>query len=1224
MKKIYTLVWITVLFSSITPLYVRSQNCSLLQANCTGFESRCAATGSIKVRASGGSGNYKYKTIGPVNTNFTSLDSITGLSAGTYTVQVNDIITNCTISIPNVIIAGSYQDPRFSLNKRDVTCDNGNNASISVTGQAFGRAPFLYTIVAPSPMGIGTSNSTGVFNGLRAGNYSIRLTDSCGGIQTRIVTINNYTWNIDAYPFSKTSCDVATGFIRVRDSRGQVSTSGGIPGFTYGIVRSPGDTIWSANPNFTFSLLGNQTFTVVARDACGIIKRAPVTVSLAPSLGSFVNQFQFACDGFSASLNNVQNFYGAEFCLYDASDTLISCNTTGTFTGIPYGSYCIKAHDACTGTIIQRCFSASPPPINVASAIAISNKTCTTFTASVQGQTGLTNPQYCLYDSGNVQLVCNSNGVFSNLSYGNYCIEIRDGCVDTTFIRCFTVTPPVPVLSAIVPVYINCVNFGIVVNADSITLPTYCLFDSSMVLIACNTTGVFDSIPLGNYCVTVHDSCTDSTLTQCFVVTPPIVSTVFGIHTSNLNCSTFSVGVSTVNSNIVEYCLYNSSDVLVSCNATGAFDNITYGSYCIKARLNCPDTVIQTCFIVYGAVPSVNGTVSISNQNCRTFTANITRHTNLTNFTNPQFCIYNQSNMLLACNSNGVFDDLLYGTYCIRIQDGCYDTVIVRCFTQNPPPLDIAVSGFKSCSIGFAQLSIVASSAVTPLNIKVYYRDGRLLLDRNFSNNNIYIDSVPGTTFGDYYKIVATDPCGNRDSGITRATASYINRTAAVQLKCPGGLWPNGSGNLILTARTNLGSLSVRVIKRNGVSYSTPLVPDWVSGAVNRFYDLGPGTYIVRTRENSCGRNVYDTLAITPYQFPNLNRSSAYQCDVNGFSISAIANNGLAPYLYEIIGSVPSLPAIVTSPQSNSIFNINNGSNYSLIRLRATDACGNATLGDASILPLANDGIVASSNCFMNPTTLSVDSIFGATYKWYKKRTSTSTDSTYLGSSSSWYVPMLTEADTGVYTCYLEVNAGCIKRTYHFNLNGLCYVVLPLQAQALLTGLRVGNKNQLKWSVLRQEGIMKYGVERRDASGNYRLINTVNVTGNVNSSGAYAWYDPYPPSGTQYYRISLYDARGIAGYSNSIVLNETEQRFKIFPNPISDAYTIIFPGKQSGAYKLLLYNAGNQVVQQVEYHTTGNGQLLMKRPKGIQPGLYLLRIITSDGMEQHVQQLIFQ
>jgi hypothetical protein len=269
-----------------------------------------------------------------------------------------------------------------------------------------------------------------------------------------------------------------------------VSTSGGIPGFTYGIVRSPGDTIWSANPNFTFSLLGNQTFTVVARDACGIIKRAPVTVSLAPSLGSFVNQFQFACDGFSASLNNAQNFYGAEFCLYDASDTLISCNTTGTFTGIPYGSYCIKAHDACTGTIIQRCFSASPPPINVASAIAISNKTCTTFTASVQGQTGLTNPQYCLYDSGNVQLVCNSNGVFSNLSYGNYCIEIRDGCVDTTFIRCFTVTPPVPVLSAIVPVYINCVNFGIVVNADSITLPTYCLFDSSMVLIACNTTGV--------------------------------------------------------------------------------------------------------------------------------------------------------------------------------------------------------------------------------------------------------------------------------------------------------------------------------------------------------------------------------------------------------------------------------------------------------------------------------------------------------------------------------------------------------------------------------------------------------------------------------------------------------------------------------------------------------------------------------------------------------------
>ena len=151
----------------------------------------CALPICIKITATGGSGSYKYKATGPVNTNFTSSVSITGLPAGTYVITVNDITTNCTFTVNNVVVAGSYQDPRFTLLKSDVTCDNGNNASISVTGVQFGRPPFKYTIVAPSPGGVGTANSTGVFPNLISGDYSIQLTDSCGGIQTRQITVNN-------------------------------------------------------------------------------------------------------------------------------------------------------------------------------------------------------------------------------------------------------------------------------------------------------------------------------------------------------------------------------------------------------------------------------------------------------------------------------------------------------------------------------------------------------------------------------------------------------------------------------------------------------------------------------------------------------------------------------------------------------------------------------------------------------------------------------------------------------------------------------------------------------------------------------------------------------------------------------------------------------------------------------------------------------------------------
>lgn len=276
MKKFYFPVQIILCFGIFFSSIAKSQNCALLSASYTTYESRCTATGSIKIFAARGSGNYKYKMTGPVNSNYTSTDSITGLSAGTYTLYVNDVANNCTITKTNVVVNGTYQDPRFTLTKVDVSCDNGSNGSITLAGQQFGRPPFGYSIAAPSPMGVGTTNGTGVFTGLSAGNYTIRMTDSCGGIQTRQITIGNYTWWIDSYPFTKIGCDTATGFIKVIDSRGNISTVGGIPGITYGIVRSPGDTLWSSNPNFTFPLLGSSTFEVIAKDACGTIKKAPV------------------------------------------------------------------------------------------------------------------------------------------------------------------------------------------------------------------------------------------------------------------------------------------------------------------------------------------------------------------------------------------------------------------------------------------------------------------------------------------------------------------------------------------------------------------------------------------------------------------------------------------------------------------------------------------------------------------------------------------------------------------------------------------------------------------------------------------------------------------------------------------------------------------------------------------------------------------------------------
>ena len=317
----------------------QAQTCAGFGATVQPYESRCAATGSIKVNAFGGSGSYKYKVVGTVSTNFTSTDSITGLEDGTYTVIVNDILTNCTYSVPGVIVPGAYKDPRFTLLSQDVTCDNGSNGSISLDNESFGRAPFKYSIIAPSPMGVGTTNSTGTFSNLKAGVYTIRLMDSCGGIQTRLVTINNYTWKIDSYSFWKISCDTAKGFITASDNRGNISTAGGIPGFSYGVVRSAGDTIWSSNANFSFYLAGQSIFEVIVKDGCGKIKKSSVKLTFKESVSASVNISAYSCNTFTASLKNIVNFYKPSYCLYNDANVQLSCNKTGVFNNLAYVIY---------------------------------------------------------------------------------------------------------------------------------------------------------------------------------------------------------------------------------------------------------------------------------------------------------------------------------------------------------------------------------------------------------------------------------------------------------------------------------------------------------------------------------------------------------------------------------------------------------------------------------------------------------------------------------------------------------------------------------------------------------------------------------------------------------------------------------------------------------------------------------------------------------------------
>ena len=1138
--KIYTLV-VCIALAALAPRTLTAQNCAALQATCTPTESRCFATGTIDINATGGSGNYNYKVTGPVNTTYTSSNIINGLQAGTYSVSVKDIVTGCVLNVNNVVVSGSYNDPRFSLNKTDVVCMNGNDGSISVTGLLNGRSPFTYTIIAPSAMGVGTTNSTGSFNNLIGGDYMIQLKDSCGGIQTRAITILNYTWWIETATITRSGCSNGNVAITLKDSRGNLNTSGStFNGYTYGYLDINGDTTWLSNRTFTIDISAMKNVTLVAKDNCGHVLK-----------------------------------------------------TIWTNTYVPA----------------------------VAASVTISGKTCTGFNASVTGQANLTSPQYCLFDASNVQLTCNTTGVFNNLPYGSYSIQIKDGCYDTTLIRSFTQLQAVPSLGASVNITgKDCSGFDVgVTSATNLTSPTYCLFDGANVQLSCNSTGTFNDLPYGSYCIKMTDGCYDTTISRCFTVTLGIPAVGSTVAISNKLCAGFTATITgQVNLLSPQYCIYDNLGNQVSCNGSGVFNNLPYGNYCIQVKDGCYDTTITRCFAATSAIPAIGASVTISNRACSTYTATVTGQTNLTT---PTYTLLDSTSAIVATNATGVFNNIPYGAYCIQMKDGCFDTTITRCFSAYQQVMSFTTTATPSCIFDHSNFKLTLTNGTPNYSVYVIDSNGDTTATTTSASTTINLNDLPNPGFGIPYTFIVVDACGQEISADVLANPSNLNHAITVKSKCPTGLLQNGSGDINLSLSTNIGGITPLIINKNGtvvsINYSS------ASGGAYSFIDLEPATYVLQYTIAGCSNKYYDTVVVYPYAFPNLNKSAAYQCDNNSFSLGASVNNGVGPFTYEIIGSNPSIPNINAGPQASPLFNINNGTAYSLIRLRATDACGNATLNDVSILPLANILVNTSSNCFFDNVTLSVDTIPNATYTWYKK--TTPVDSTIIGASMNYNMTMFKPADTAIYVCKISVNSGCLTTISSFDMDGSCngHLILPI-TNIKFTGKPVGGAVQLNWVTTDETNQYEYVVERSDdAAKGFTALGTVPAVNGSNNS--YNWVDNHPLPGNNYYRIRIVDKLGQANYTKILVIDAGKgAAIRIYPNPAKDQLTVVIAGREAQNYELVMYSVSGQTIYQRTMQHVIQETIKVNRTATMKPGIYMLKVANQTTGDISTYKILFE
>ena len=1313
MKQFYSILrlWMLMILPACIITESYSQTCSNLTVTYSATESRCMATGTLQITASGGSGNYNYKVAGPTSTAFTSSNLITGLQPGSYTLTVRDIVANCNLDVSNVVISGSYSDPRFSIVATDVTCNNGSDGTISVASLQFGRSPFTYTIVAPSAMAIGTSNGTGTFTGLTPGIYTVQMMDSCGGMQTRSTSIQNYTWSITSSSVTLSSCTIYNALIGLTDGKGNTNAAGtAFNGFEYGVVNSVGDTTWNASRAFSFDLGQKRSVTLVAKDRCGRVQTVNWNNAAVPSVFANATISSAVCSGFNASITGQQNLtnptyslvdnlgnpvpgqpnnstgvftnipYGSycirvtntcydtvitrcftqaqavpnvtgavtvsnytctdvratvtgqqnltspTYCLFDNLGVQVgACNGTGVFNNVPYGSYTIQITDGCTGAVFNRAFNAVKRTRSVANSVTVNGYTCSSFNATITGQTNLTNPQYCIVDNvGNPVpgFPCNTTGVFSNLPYGSYCINITDGCADTTIQRCININRPVPTLGATVISARTCTGFTATIGGQGnlYTGGVYCLLDNlgnPVAGVPCNTTGVFTNVPYGTYCIQQTDNCSGSVLTNCFTATAPVPS-VGPASITNRTCSGFRVTVtSQQNLTNPSFCLFdNLNNPIGACNSTGIFDVTGFGSYYITTTDGCTGAVFTTNFSVAKAVPSVGNTVNISNQSCSTFTADIIGETNLTN---PQYYLKDNVGTVIANNATGTFNGIPYGSYCIDITNSCLDTTIQRCFTVAANAITTTVTASPSCALSTSDITVQVNTGFGPFTIDVYDESNNLVRTTTSASTNVVLTGLPTLVIGQTFRVVVSSACAAPATRFVTAQRSTFSRTPTVIARCPSGTWAAGSSDLQIVATTNLTSVNMSITQKNfilsTISYSSRV------GNLFTFTNLEPATYIVTYTFGGCVQTVNDTIVVGPYQYPNLSQSAAYQCDNNSFSVGASVNGGVSPFTYEVIGSTPSAPSIVTGTQASPVFTINNGVEYSLVRLRATDACGNATLNDVSILPLANTIVRATSNCYYNDITLTTDTVPNATYTWYRK--TSATDSVIVGSTVGYNIPYLMPSDTGMYVSRMSVNSGCLTKLSYFRLTGNCGSTLPVKVT--LNGKTVKeNANQLTWTAKDEQPVKKYVVERSNKSdGNYQAIGTVNSNQSVSST--YLFTDNSPLSEGNFYRIKIEHASGKFSYSNVIVVRSNgESAIATYPNPVKDLLNISIRGNQNQNYRLSIYNNAGQMIYNTTQHNIQNGTLQYRRDVKAKPGLYFLQVSNLTTGENNTYKIIFE
>ncbi len=509
--------------------------------------------GTASVMVMGGTADFAYLWSDALGQ---TTDVATGLAAGEYFVTVTD--ANMCTAVSSAIVNTPSGMTLVSVDVTDVSCFGGTDGTVMLEATG-GTAPLTYTFNGSTPQ------STGDFDAIPAGEYTIQVIDDMGCSTSFPFTVNqpvemettpisiseiecdtpNGTATVSILggdgPYSFAWSDMSTDSILIANAAGEyyvtvtdinncmtsdtvIITTGEFLTVSTGSTMSCADDangmafveILTGTSPFTFAweggsdndtlynvIPGDYMVTVSDANNCEVIET--VTIGAFPEMTLSTSTTEAGCGGVADGTATVMIMGGTADFSYLWSDA--SGQTTDVATGLSAGEYFVTVTDASLCTSVISAVVTTPSSINLLSLVA-TDASCFgeengTLMATADGGTAPLS-----YTVG--MLTPQATGNFNDLAAGDYNLVVEDamGCSSS-----FPFTIEAPEEIATTPINIQTIDCqnpmgSATVSVTGGNLPySFAWSDMSM-----STDSILMTNMAGEYYVTVTDGLNCTTL----------------------------------------------------------------------------------------------------------------------------------------------------------------------------------------------------------------------------------------------------------------------------------------------------------------------------------------------------------------------------------------------------------------------------------------------------------------------------------------------------------------------------------------------------------------------------------------------------------------------------------------------------------------------------------------------------------------------------------------